>query len=158
MVQSRLKIRKYNKHDQNEVIALHVLALEQAGTYARSGEWDKDLQNIENVYLRDGEFLVGEIDSKLVAMGALRKVSEEVAEIKRMRVHPDYQGNGFGQRLLTLLEQKAKKLGYKKIILDTTVKQLPAQHLYIKNGYKETFRDVIEAINTENIHYEKELV
>lgn len=154
-MQNDLTLRRYNKNDQSDVLALHKLALEQAGTFAKSGKWDEDLQHIEEVYLRDGEFLVGKINNKTVAMGALRKISEEVAEIKRMRVHPDYQGRGFGQQLLTLLEQKAKEIGYKKIILDTTVKQVPAQHLYIKNGYKETFRDMIEAINTENIHYEK---
>lgn len=151
------RVRRYHKNDQTNVIALHKLALEQAGTFAESGKWDEDLYHIEEVYLHDGEFLVGEINNKIIAMGALKKISEKVAEIKRMRVHPDYQGRGFGQQLLTLLEQKAKELGYKKIILDTTVKQIPAQHLYIKNGYKETYRDMIEAINTENIHYEKEL-
>jgi N-acetylglutamate synthase-like GNAT family acetyltransferase len=156
-MQNDLKIRRYHKNDQMDVIALHKLALEQAGTFADSGKWDDDLQHIEEVYLHDGDFLVGEIDNKIVAMGALKRVSEDVAEIKRMRVHPDNQGKGFGQHLLTLLEQKAKELGYKKIILDTTIKQIPAQNLYIKNGYKETFRDKIEAINTENIHYEKEL-
>jgi ribosomal protein S18 acetylase RimI-like enzyme len=152
-----LKVRRYSREDNKAVFALHKLALEQAGAFAGSGEWDKDLDNVEKVYPQFGDFLVGEIDNKIVAMGALRRVSEEVAEIKRMRVHPDFQGNGFGQKLLTMLEKKAEERGYKTIILDTTVKQLPAQHLYLKNGYKETFRDIIEAINTENIHYEKKL-
>ena len=56
-MQNNIKIRKYNKHDKENVIALHALALKQAGTFAGSGEWDKDLQSIENVYLHNGEFL-----------------------------------------------------------------------------------------------------
>ena len=117
-----LKIRKYRKSDNNEVKNLHIMGLKQQNAYVGSGEWDKDLDNIENVYLKNGEFVIGEIDNKIIAMGAFKKVSDKKAEIKRIRIHPDYQRKGFGQTILNELEKRAAKLGYKILQLDTTDK------------------------------------
>lgn len=52
-----------------------------------------------------------------------------------MRVHPDYQRRGFGQTILTALENRARDLGYTELHLDTTVQQIAAQQLYLKNRY-----------------------
>ncbi|MGE7828241.1 GNAT family N-acetyltransferase [Paenibacillus sp. NPDC093718] len=70
-----------------------------------------------------------------------------------MRVHPDYQGKGYGQKIYENLETKANELGYKKLHLDTTAKQLPAQKLYEKFGFKEVYRKTIKEL--ELIFYEK---
>ena len=88
-------------------------------------------------------------------MGGLHRTSEERAEIKRMRVHSDYQGRGLGQLILSELEGRARALGYKTLHLDTSVLQVPAQRLYEKNGYHEVGRDVYQGL--EVILYEKEL-
>ncbi len=53
-------------------------------------------------------------------MGALRRTTNEWAEIKRMRVHPDFQRRGFGQMILEALEARAVALGYAALHLDTT--------------------------------------
>lgn len=47
----------------------------------------------------------------------------------------------------------AVRLGYKKLHLDTTAKQLPAQKLYEKFGFKETSRAMFNGL--ELIFYEK---
>ncbi len=86
-------------------------------------------------------------------MGALRKTSEELAEIKRMRVHSDFQDRGFGQIILDELETRALALGYTKLHLDTSVVQIAAQKLYMKNGFKETGREVHRGL--ECILFEK---
>ena len=88
-------------------------------------------------------------------MGALRRTSPERAEIKRMRVHPDYQGRGIGQIILSELEAQALAIGYKTLHLDTSVVQLAAQRLYEKNGFREVGRDTHN--NLEVILYEKPL-
>ena len=108
------------------------------GCFFRDGKWDEDLHDIQNYYLINGvEFLVGVMDNKIVCMGAFRKKSDTLVEIKRMRVHPDFQRRGFGQTILNNLEEKAFQLGYKELCLDTITKQLPAQIIYVKNGYIE---------------------
>jgi ribosomal protein S18 acetylase RimI-like enzyme len=138
-----LEIRQYHSADHDEVWNLHVLGLQLVGAYLGNGPWDNDLHAIEDVYLHNrGEFLVGIYDGRIVAMGALRKTSEELAEVKRMRVHPDFQGRGFGQTILDELEIRAKAMGYTKLHLDTSVVQIAAQKLYMKNGFKETGREM----------------
>src|ERR1700693_88844 len=94
-------LRRYTSADREAVEYLHVHAIEQAGAYLGRGPWDDDVYAIEETYLNNqGEFLIGEQDGLFVAMGALKRTSPERAEIKRMRVHPEYQGRGYGQRIL----------------------------------------------------------
>ncbi|HYU77153.1 MAG TPA: GNAT family N-acetyltransferase, partial [Ktedonobacteraceae bacterium] len=118
---------------------------------------DDDVYAIEEVYLKNrGEFLIGECHGLFVAMGALKRTSPERAEIKRMRVHPDYQGRGYGQLILDELEARARALGYQILHLDTSILQIPAQRLYEKNGFREVGRDIYQDL--EVILYEKQLV
>jgi len=143
-------IRQYRAADNGAVCRLHVEALQHAGTWI-SGPWDEDLNLIEAVYLNSGgEFLVGEVDDRIVAMGALRRVNTETALVKRMRVLPAYQRRGFGQMILNSLEQRAIELGYRTLELDTTEQQIAAIEFYRKNGYVETgrrpFRQFIEIL------------
>ena len=151
-----LEIRRYLASDYDEVWSLHIVALQQVGAYLGSGPWDNDLLNIEQVYLNNGgEFLIGSIDGRMVAMGALKKTSTERAEIKRMRVHLDFQGRGYGQIILDELERRAKMAGYTTLHLDTSVVQAAAQKLYLKNGYKETGREIRKGL--ECILFEKSI-
>ena len=152
-----LQFRQYQSSDAEAVRELHILGLEQMGAYFGEGPWDADLNQIEQVYLQNqGEFLVGLEDGRLIAMGALQKTSEGLAEIKRMRVHPDYQGRGIGQLILSRLEEKARELGYTRLHLDTSTKQLAAQHLYQKNGFYEVRRALIRGLDL--IFFEKSLI
>jgi ribosomal protein S18 acetylase RimI-like enzyme len=149
-------LRRYTPADQESVEYLHVHVIQHAGAYRGRGPWDDDVYAIEKTYLNNqGEFLIGEWDGIFVAMGALCRTSPERAEIKRMRVHPDYQGRGFGQIILSELESRAHTLGYKTLHLDTSVVQFAAQRLYEKNGYREVGRDIYSGL--EVILYEKTL-
>jgi GNAT superfamily N-acetyltransferase len=104
-----------------------------------------------------GKFCVGLLDKKIIAMGAFRKIADDTVELKRMRVHPDFQRQGYGQRILTALEKRAKELGYTTIQLDTLVKQTAARHLYEKNGYAETRKEAwtIQGEPYEVVFYQK---
>ena len=149
-------LRRYTPADQQTVEYLHVHAMQQTGAYLGRGPWDDDVYAIEATYLdRGGEFLIGEEDGVFVAMGAFRRTNTERAEIKRMRVAPAYQGRGFGQRILSELEARARAMGYRTLHLDTGIVQVPAQKLYEKNGYVEVGRDIYGQV--EVILYEKHL-
>lgn len=154
----KLTIRTYKPSDNSVAWELHWMGLKEIGaTPVRNQGWDKDFSDIEGIYLKDGEFLVGEMDGKIVAMGAFKKIDEQTAELKRMRVHPDFQRRGFGQQILDELEKRAKEKGFKKMILDTSKKSFKAQNFYTKNGYIETGRnDLDERYNA--IFYEKKLI
>ncbi|WP_069804112.1 GNAT family N-acetyltransferase [Thermogemmatispora onikobensis] len=161
-------LRRYRPADQEAVERLHVTLLKETGAYLGRGSWDDDVYAIEEHYLNNGgEFLIGECDGKIVAMGALKRTDAERAEIKRMRVLPEYQGRGYGQRLLEALEARARTLGYRLLHLDTSVLQTAAQRLYTKNGFREVGRSFYqqgqpsgegESRPLEKILYEKPLI
>jgi ribosomal protein S18 acetylase RimI-like enzyme len=151
-----LKIRRYRASDHDAVWDLHNLALNQVGAHGGNGSWDEDLHHIESVYLEaGGEFVVGTIGGRIVAMGGLQCVGRGHAAVKRMRVHPDFQRRGFGQTILRALEGRAMELGYRHLSLDTTTGQTAAQALYARNGYAAVGRDRYGPF--ELILYEKEL-
>jgi GNAT superfamily N-acetyltransferase len=135
------ELRSFRDDDAEAVWQLHDAALEDAGAHGGHGPWEDDLRDIRASYLDSGgDFLVGFLDGKLVAMGGLLRHSPGEAEIRRMRVRPDAQGRGFGRLLLERLEERALALGCRVIRLDTTERQAPAQRLYESSGYRETGR------------------
>jgi ribosomal protein S18 acetylase RimI-like enzyme len=136
---SELTLRRYRDADREAVWQLHNLALHDVGAHGGQGGWDDDLHNVTAEYLDSGgEFLVGECEGRLVAMGALLPVSGELARVKRMRVHPDYQRRGFGRRVLRELIDRARRDGYTHLELDTTTLQAAAQRLYESEGFVQT--------------------
>ncbi|HJX35726.1 MAG TPA: GNAT family N-acetyltransferase [Dehalococcoidales bacterium] len=150
-----LEIRRYQDADNPAVWELHHRALEATGAYF-PGKWNDDIDDIQNHYLNNGgEFLVGILDGKIVCMGAFRRKSDTLAEIKRMRVLPEYQRRGLGQAILNQLEAKAILLGYRELCLDTTTLQIAAQKMYEKNGFTEVRRGLMPPF--EVIYYHKSL-
>ena len=157
MVDSELKIRRYLVSDRDAVLKLHLQALEPTGAMLPGGPWnDDDLNDIEKEYINNGsDFLVGILDGKIVCMGALKKKTDTIAEIKRMRVSPGYQRRGLAKVVLSRLEARAHQLGYTQLVLDTTTKQIPAQKLYEKNGYHQVGKTSYAGL--EITFYEKKI-
>jgi ribosomal protein S18 acetylase RimI-like enzyme len=153
----KLKIRRYRPSDKYAIWELHRLALEPTGAMLPGGPWnDDDLNDVQSEYIDNGgDFIVGTVNRRIVCMGALKKKTDSVAEIKRMRVHPDFQRAGCGQLILDKLEEKARQSGYTELCLDTTTKQIPAQKLYEKNGYRQTGRTRYAGLDI--IFYEKKI-
>jgi ribosomal protein S18 acetylase RimI-like enzyme len=151
-----LNIRRYQSRDSDTVWKLHNDAIGPTGAHLGSDTWYDDVLHIEEVYLQDsGEYLVGEVDGQIVAMGGLKRTTAERAEVKRMRVAPAYQGHGFGQAMLDALEKRARELGYTTLHLDTGVTMVAAQGLYRKNGYQEISRGKIADVDV--IFFEKKI-
>lgn len=155
-----LHIRRYKSSDHKVVVALHREAYKAIGIEVGTSSWDEDLNHIEDTYLSaQGEFLVGTLESEVVAMGALLHVRPGIGEIKRMRVSPRHQRRGFGQEILSELELRARLSGYIILQLNTTIIQEGAQKFYLKNGYKEVRRVAKGKIGGhETIFYKKDLV
>jgi ribosomal protein S18 acetylase RimI-like enzyme len=152
-----LTLRRYRPDDETRVWDLHTTALAAIGALAPAGPHDADLHAIEAVYLAPGgEFLIGELNGEPVAMGAVRPLGDGRGELRRMRVHPDHQGRGFGQAMLGALEARAGELGLRALVLDTAVKQTAAIALYRKNGYALVAER--EGLGMAALHFEKRLV
>lgn len=148
-----MKLRQYKPTDQDAIWQLHVDGLKQTGSWIDNRKYDQDVLNIKETYLDNGgEFFVALLDDKVVGMGGFSKIDDQTAEVRRMRVNVDYQGQGIGSSILENLIKKAKELGYKKLELDTTENMLAAQRLYEKFGFKEFKRG--RAGHLESIFYE----
>ncbi len=136
-------IRRYRKSDLPAIKHLNILALSSAGGFIPNPALDQDLENITKNYLDDsGEFYVAVYRKKIIGMGAVKKISKKVVELKRMRIHPDFWRKGFGSALLMALEKRAAEQHYQKIVLDTMVYQKAAQAFYQKHGYKKIKRTI----------------
>lgn len=156
-----LTFRQYKTEDREAVYALHVLGLKQTGAYidepGMREKWDYDLHHIEEVYLNgQGEFLVVLLGERIIGMGALRKYDERTAEIKRMRVHPDFQRRGIGRTLLAMLTEKAKEMGYTRLVLDTTTVQTASRQLYESSGFT-VFKEEDDPTGLHFLYYEKDI-
>jgi GNAT superfamily N-acetyltransferase len=84
-----------------------------------------------------GVFLVGWEGGCAVAIGGLRRLDDETAEIKRMYVVPDARSRGVGRALLSALEEAARELGYVRVRLDAGPEQRHSIDLFRKTGYAE---------------------
>lgn len=141
---SPLSIRQFQKKDTDAVWALHARAMSALGVNTEKKGRHMDFDLITDTYLKNGgDFLVGEVDGKLVAMGGLKKTEIEcVGEIVRMRVDPDSQHLGYGRQILEKLETRALQLGYHTLTLSTSSLQTAALAFYPKMGYTETKREL----------------
>lgn len=136
MFQDEVVVRRFESADTDDVWHLHRTASEDVGVCGPEGGWEDDLRNIGEVYIASGgDFILAHIGSRLVAMGGLRPIDDNVAELKRMRVDPGFQRRGLGRRILGALEARAVVLEFKSIVLDTTTIQAGAQRLYESSGY-----------------------
>lgn len=70
-----------------------------------------------------------------VGCGAIKELSQDVMEVKRMYTLPEHRGKGIAAEVLAGLEQWAAELGYTKCMLETGLKQPEAIALYKKCGY-----------------------
>lgn len=73
-----------------------------------------------------------------VASGAIREYAPGVMEIKRMYTMPVIRGKGYASKVLAELERWAAELGYKKLILETGMRNPEALALYHAKGYQVT--------------------
>ncbi|MDD4901874.1 MAG: GNAT family N-acetyltransferase [Patescibacteria group bacterium] len=150
---SKIKLRRYRTSDQDTVLRLHVEGLKQTESFLDDPKYNQDFSNIKEIYLNNrGEFLMAMLNDEIIGMGALRKINEQTAEIKRMRVDLKYQRQGIGSTILDRLIDRARELGYEKIILDTNTNQAAARRLYEKYGFKEYKRGSVAHLQT--IYYE----
>jgi len=83
-----------------------------------------------------GTFLVAWLDDVAVGCGGLRRVDENVGEIKRMYVAASARRRGVAHALLDALESAARTIGYERLILETGTKQPEAMTLYSSRGYE----------------------
>jgi GNAT superfamily N-acetyltransferase len=66
---------------------------------------------------------------------ALREIDATCCEMKRMFVYEQFHGRGIGRALATEIVAQARKLGYQRMLLDTSIRQDEAAGLYASLGF-----------------------
>ncbi|MBO5451078.1 MAG: GNAT family N-acetyltransferase [Lachnospiraceae bacterium] len=87
----------------------------------------------EDVKTEKSLFLIAYLDGVPYGCGALRKISDNTAEIKR--VYARRNNAGVGRAIINQLEEKAIEFGYTKILLETRKQNEHAIHFYTLCGY-----------------------
>jgi GNAT superfamily N-acetyltransferase len=82
-----------------------------------------------------GVFLVARVDGAPVGCGALRQLDPATGELKRMYVAPGSRGYGVGRRVVAELEQHARSLDLRRLVLETGDLQVEAMGLYESAGF-----------------------
>jgi GNAT superfamily N-acetyltransferase len=90
---------------------------------------------IEDMRPPCGAFLVARVEGHPIGCGAVRKLDDTTAEIKRMWIDPVVRGQGIGRQLLSALETAAHELGFLHVRLDTNAQLPEAIALYRSSGY-----------------------
>ncbi len=103
-------------------------------------------------------FLIGRLDGRPVACGAVRPLEADVGEVKRMYVEPGVRGRGYSKRLLGALEDAARRLGYVALRLETGDRQPEAIRLYESAGYRRIEPFGIYVGSRRSICFEKRLI
>ncbi len=115
-----------------------------------------DLREIEQVYINDGgEFLIGLLDGVVIAMGGFQRLSEDSAELRRMRIRGDLQDQGYGSQLLQELERAAFRFGIRTLSFETAKARPLTLEFYRKHGYQETGSGLYGEVET--VHFRKVL-
>jgi GNAT superfamily N-acetyltransferase len=89
----------------------------------------------EQVADGDGAFLIAYVDGEAVGCGAVRRLDASTAELKRMFVAQPFRGRGIGRVLVTALEDEARRLGVRHVVLETGTRLPVAIGLYQSMGY-----------------------
>lgn len=84
----------------------------------------------------DFTLVLARIDGIAVGCGALRRVTPDIGEVKRMFVVSDFRGRGIARRILEALEHRARELKYTSVRLETGIGQPEAIGLYTSAGYQ----------------------
>lgn len=113
---------------------IHALNAELSARYPEQGANHFRLDP-EEVAEPRGAFLIAYNGSEAVGCGAIRRLDEDTAEIKRMYVTPQARGRGVGRRLLAALEAEARRLHVSRIVLETGQRQPDALALYARAGF-----------------------
>ncbi len=107
--------------------------------YLKIQKYDKELEDPASKYgMPEGRLYLAYVDEKLAGCVGLKKLDENgCCELKRMYVRPQFRGKKMGEKLLEVILNDAKEIGYKAMLLDTLPFLKSAIKMYQRRGFYE---------------------
>jgi len=84
-----------------------------------------------------GAVVLGRVEGRAVGCAGLRALTEGAVELKHFFLVPEVRGRGLGRVFLAGVEDVARALGARRILLDTAAPLLEAAGLYRSAGYRQ---------------------
>ncbi|MGC1107420.1 MAG: GNAT family N-acetyltransferase [Candidatus Acidiferrales bacterium] len=100
--------------------------------------FEKELAELPGEYARpSGRLLVAFDGDEVAGCGALRRLEDDVCEMKRLYVRPEHQGKALGAGLANALIEQAREADYARMRLDTMPSMARAISMYRSLGFQE---------------------
>jgi GNAT superfamily N-acetyltransferase len=101
--------------------------------------FDREIANLPGDYSPPtGKLLLASCRGEAAGCVALRRLDREICEMKRMYLREKFRGRGFGRALADAIIAEARRIGYRKMRLDTigpTMRE--ALQMYLRMGFQE---------------------
>lgn len=97
---------------------------------------EAEFANLSGKYAKpNGCVLLAEVAGEIMGCIALRKVDNEICEMKRLYVRALARGSRIGHALVGRLIEEARSMGYRELRLDVMEKYYAARRLYRELGF-----------------------
>jgi putative acetyltransferase len=132
---------QFRSNDQDDLEVFLKRMYEARGMEYEPDGLHSDFRNVEEIYLSRGNFWVirETQERKIIGSIGLKELdrNNEIGELKRFFVLPEYQGSGYGRLLMTTAITYARENEYKKLRLDTMKQATKAQAIFRVFGFYE---------------------
>lgn len=116
----------------------------------------QDLDDPAQYYGGDRDiFLVAEKDGDIIGTVAIKEDGVDSALLRRIFVHKDYRGKGYGEKLLSKAMEFCFEHNYKNVTFRGTDRMQKALKLCLRNGFKQ--EDITELGDIELIVLSRKL-
>ncbi|UCE61121.1 MAG: GNAT family N-acetyltransferase [Phycisphaerales bacterium] len=133
-----MRIREATNADTEQVKEIVFTALTEYGLSHDSSGVDSDLEDIEANYIRAGGTfeVVEDDDGRIIGCVGLHRIGEGVCELRKMYLKREARGKGLGKTLLKRSIERAGKLGFRRVELETAAPLKEAIALYEQYGFR----------------------
>ena len=123
----------FDHPEVNELLTKHFIELRAA-----SPEGSAHVLDIPGLKIPSIKFWSLWVEKELMGCGALKFIEKEHGEFKSIRVHDKFRNKGNGIKIINYLIEKAKKLGIKRLSIETGAGKFfePARKLFKKCDFK----------------------
>lgn len=106
---------------------------------------------------RGGQILFAILCGETVGCCALLRMKDGGFEVGKMAVAPGHQGKGIGRQLLCAAIEEAKRMGARRLYLETNHKLLPAIALYESVGFRRIDPNEVSPYARSDVYMELQI-